>query len=345
LKRKRRRPDSGRPADWRYGLRGALLTGALAYVAALLIWFGLSMLFGDQWIWLFAVTAMAPYLFLPLPVALLISVGARDRVLLALSLVGVVIWVSLYGPLFLPRPLPAAASGPQLRVMTTNVLGWNRQPEGVVAALHASDADVIAIQELNLLHAAAIREQLAAEYPYQILDPQDGVSGSGLISRYPFTLTGETLEGGFRGTTHIVKLDWDGQIITFIRFHALSGIGRIAARQQAAESLAAYAAAQTGPFIAAGDLNATPLNEAHRTLTRVLNDAWQVRGHGLGHTFPGALSPGSSRPVLWGIAVPQWLVRIDYIFYSDQFQAVSANFGPWDEVSDHRPVVANLVLQ
>jgi len=116
-------------------------------------------------------------------------------------------------------------------------------------------------------------------------------------------------------------------------------------RQAAAESLAAYAAAQPGPLIAAGDLNATPLNDPYRVIARVLTDAWDAQGRGLGHTFPGALSPGSSRPVLAGVPVPMWLVRIDYIFYSAHFRAINAGFGPWDQVSDHRPIVADLVMQ
>jgi len=345
LRRQASPPGPRTPPGWRHALRGALLTGALAYAAGLLAWFVLSLLLRDQWRWLFAINAMAPYLFLPLPLALAIGMVTRRLPLLALCLAGTAIWVGLYGPLFMPRLQAAPSGGQALRVMTTNVLGWNQQVEGVVAALRASGADIIAIQELNLLQAAAIRTELAAEYPYQILDPQNGVSGSGLISRYPFTPTGETLSGGFRGTTHIVRVDVNGAVITFVRFHLLSGIGLVAERQAAAESLAAFAAAQPGPVIAAGDLNATPLNEAHRTVARVLTDAWEAQGQGFGHTFPGALSPGSSRPVLAGVAVPMWLVRIDYIFYSGHFRAVNAAFGPWDAVSDHRPVVADLVLQ
>jgi hypothetical protein len=39
-----------------------------------------------------------------------------------------------------------------------------------------------------------------------------------------------------------------------------------------------------------------------------------------------------------------WVLRIDYIFHSRHWQARSARIGPWDGVSDHRPVIATLVL-
>jgi endonuclease/exonuclease/phosphatase (EEP) superfamily protein YafD len=328
-------------------LRRWAVGAAYVYLAGLLAWFGEHLLFGDQWWWLFAVNSLAPYLFALVPVALALSVAYRERRLLALGLAALAIWLGLYGHLYLPqfRRAQASQDGLTLRVLQTNLLGWNRQPDAVVAALRAADADVIALTELNLLHAAAIRDQLTEEYPYQLLNPKDGVDGSGLISRYPFQPTDDTLAGGWRSEPIIVVLDVDGAAITFIRFHTLSGLRQVRERQAAAQALADFAADHTGPLIAAGDLNATPLNEAHRVIVGVLNDAWDEQGFGLGHTFPGAQSPGSSRPQPFGISVPMWLVRLDYIFYSDDFQATSAEIGPWDGVSDHRPVVADLVLQ
>jgi endonuclease/exonuclease/phosphatase (EEP) superfamily protein YafD len=39
-----------------------------------------------------------------------------------------------------------------------------------------------------------------------------------------------------------------------------------------------------------------------------------------------------------------WLLRIDYIFHSRDWRTHWARIGPWDGVSDHRPVLARLVL-
>jgi endonuclease/exonuclease/phosphatase (EEP) superfamily protein YafD len=156
--------------------------------------------------------------------------------------------------------------------------------------------------------------------------------------------TGESLPGPWLGVPHVLRVQAPGGPLTLVRFHAHSGIYRVREREQAAEVLAAYAASHPDPLIVAGDLNATGLSTAHRIITRRLRDAWEERGHGLGHTFPGAASPGSSRPRIVGFLVPMWLIRIDYIFYSGDFAAQSAALGPWDGTSDHRPVIADLVL-
>ena len=43
--------------------------------------------------------------------------------------------------------------------------------------------------------------------------------------------------------------------------------------------------------------------------------------------------------------VPRWLIRIDYVFHSRHWRAVSARNGRIDGKSDHRPVIATLVLK
>jgi endonuclease/exonuclease/phosphatase (EEP) superfamily protein YafD len=314
------------------------------YFAGLAAWLLAYLVFGDRWGLLFAVNSFAVYLFAPLPVAAVIGLAAGHKPLWLAAAGAALVWAAFFGRYFIPRFSTAHAGGPTLRVMTTNVLGFNTQVEGLVAALRASQADIIAFQELNPLQAAAIERDLSVDYPYQVLDPQVGYSGSGVISRYPLAPTGESLPGPWIGRPHVLRVEVPGQPVTFIRFHAQSGLRRVADREQAAAVLAAYAAGHAGPLIVVGDLNATGLSIAHRLITRELHDAWEARGRGLGHTFPGAASPGSSRPRIYGILVPMWLIRIDYVFYSDHFSALSAEIGPWDGTSDHRPVVADLAL-
>ena len=98
-------------------------------------------------------------------------------------------------------------------------------------------------------------------------------------------------------------------------------------------------------MIALGDFNATAESAAYATVTNVLADAWREAGWGPGHTFPGADSPGSSRHRIAGILIPKWLLRIDYVFHSFHWQTLKAWIGPWDDVSDHRPVMVRLALK
>jgi vancomycin resistance protein VanJ len=340
-----RAPSPARRGCARRLARAALLGLADLYLLGLVGWLALYMAARDATPLLFSVNAFGVYLFAPLPLALAAGLIGRHWPTLGLGAMGALAWLALFGRLFMPSlSVGAAPAGQPLRVMTTNLLGFNTDTAGVLAALRASGADLIALQELNPEQARAIQRELSEEYPYQVLDPRQGVRGGGVISRYPLTPTGEQVGGRWIGEPQVVQVDVKGQAVTFIRLHALSGAAQYRAREAAVRALDEYAARHSGPLIVAGDLNATPLNTAHRLLTRHLRDAWEAQGWGLGHTFPGALSPGSSRPVIGGVPVPRWLIRIDYILYAHGVAATAAGIGPWDGTSDHRPVLADLVL-
>lgn len=321
---------------------------AQLYFLGLFGWLALYLALGDRFALLFAVNSFAVYLFAPLPLAMVAAAVVRGPWAVALwaqAAAAGLVWAYFFGGLFVPRLSAAEAAGPRLRVLTANLLGFNQDTGATLAALRASNADVLALQELNPAVAAALQTELRDEYPYQVLDPADGVRGGGVISRYPLRPSSEPLGGPWLGTPHVLSIDVQGQTVTLIRFHGHSGLGRIAEREDAAQAVAAFAAVHTGPLIVAGDLNATSLSQAHATITRELADAWQTAGWGLGHTFPGAASPGSSRPRLLGILVPKWLIRIDYVFYSDELTPITATIGPWDAVSDHRPVLVEFSFQ
>jgi endonuclease/exonuclease/phosphatase (EEP) superfamily protein YafD len=336
---------------------GAWITARLVslsrvYFTLLFGWAILRALWGERWWWQFVLDSFAICLFLPLPVILTIALLARRRETWIGFGLALALWACLYGGLFLPKFSQARANGPSLTVMSYNLLGFNENREGVVAALRASNADVIALQELNPVIADAIQRDLA-EYPYRAFDPQEGVTGMGVISRYPLRPTGENLPGEvWVGTPQVLELDWNGTAVTILHFHPVpTNLGRPAdmewslrTREQQARVIADFAAAQPGPLIAPVDFNANDQSVAYRIVTSELVDSWREAGWGLGHTFPGAASPGSSRPSLVGIYVPMWLTRIDYVFHSRHWQATAAWIGLWEGASDHRPVVARLAL-
>jgi len=77
--------------------------------------------------------------------------------------------------------------------------------------------------------------------------------------------------------------------------------------------------------IVCGDFNDTPVSYAYRKIKGDLNDAFTVSGRGLGNTYSGTFPK----------------VRIDYIFYSDEFS--SFNFQTTKvKYSDHYPVSCSL---
>lgn len=92
-------------------------------------------------------------------------------------------------------------------------------------------------------------------------------------------------------------------------------------------------------MIVVGDFNSTDQSEVYQLLGRVLTDAHRAVGWGLGHTFPAYA--GSFR----GIPILPWQMRIDMIFYSDEFAALRSQVGPTYGESDHLPVLAQLTWQ
>jgi endonuclease/exonuclease/phosphatase (EEP) superfamily protein YafD len=324
-----------------------LVTLARVYFTLLFGWMILHTFFGDRWWWLFLLNSFAVYLFLPLPVILVTALLARRRETWIGLGAALMLGACLYGGLFLPKSSTAHSSSPTLTVMSYNLLGYNENGGGIVTAIRASNADVVALQELNPLVAEAIRRDLAREYPYQALDPQEGVTGMGVLSRYPLNPTGQTLPGAWVGTPQVLALNLNKTQVTLLHFHPFAtNLGppdhmqwSLRERERQAQAIVDFVTAYPGPLIAPVDLNATDQSTTYTLVTGVLKDSWREAGWGVGHTFPGAPSPD-----LNGIPIPMWLVRIDYVFHSHHWQATSAWIGPWDGASNHRPIVTKLVL-
>lgn len=317
------------------------------YASVVSSWFLLHSLFADAWGWLFLLNTLAVYLVLPLPVWGIRPFFTRQKMDWFLWLGVVAVLLSQFGALFLPKPTPQPG-GPALTVSTYNLLASNDNLDGIKAALLASDADIIAVQELSLAHASMLRTDLIDAYPYQLLDPRESVYGMGILSRYPLTppqvpfITDLPYVGG----PQLVEVRLGETAVQIINFHAIPPYRRpipdavsTALRAEQAAELAEYAASSPYPLIALGDLNATDQSEAYRLMQREYQDAWRTAGWGFGHTWPGL------RFSYLGLVAPRWLVRIDYIFATASWQIRDAQLAPWDGGADHRPVVATLQLR
>jgi vancomycin resistance protein VanJ len=331
----------------------SLLTWAYGIILAgfLLIRFAL----GDRTWWSFALNSLLLYAFLPMPFVFIVAWLTRRREIWLIGVAGVAAWAWLWGGLFLPRWQETLPGETSIRLMTYNLLGHNTHAAETIATIRQARPDVVALQELNLNQGVAVARELKSEFPYQWLEPQAGVAGCGLISRFPI----DRLDAGILdkvpwfSTPMVARLDVRGRDVTLVHFHAYSGPRWKDIREVQAWHLGRFAqehlARGSGRLIVMGDLNATDQNRAYALILAAgLKDAWREAGWGFGHTFPGAddsTTPGSSRPRFFGIPVPRWLVRIDYIFHSDDLDAVDAELGSFDGHSDHRPVVAELKLK
>ncbi len=329
-----------------------LVAAIWVYFTVLFGWFGAYLLTGDRLAYVALLNTLAVYLFLPLPLVLAAAPWLRRKEVWVGGLSGLLAFGWLWGALFLPDPGGYPSSSPTLKVMTYNVLGNHTRTDAILNAIQAAGADLVFIQELNPQLAVALQSELKDAYPFQLLDPMPGVTGMGTISRYPLHPHPLQLPLNWVGEPQEMTLSWEGSEITLINFHmfpsglsypwAVEAVYR--AREAQARALAAYVAKANGPVLAAGDANVTDLSDAYQLFTADLQDAWRAAGWGLGHTFPGSDIPGSARPRIAGWPVPRWLARIDFILFSSHWQAVHSEMAPIDEVSDHRGVLADLIL-
>src|SRR5512145_267341 len=92
-----------------------LLIGlAYLYSAGMAGWALLHGLAGDRWWWLFFLNTFALYLFLPLPLLVLLALLVRRRAAWLSTGLVLALWLYFYGGLFWPRLAVAAASDPPL---------------------------------------------------------------------------------------------------------------------------------------------------------------------------------------------------------------------------------------
>lgn len=347
-----RLPQRRRRTGRRVVAVGATLL-ALLHLAVLLGWVAVHTLLGDSRWWSFLLNTFALYLFVPLAVTIPLAILLRRFLLDACVVASTALFLATYGGLFVPPALRPAvpADAPRLTAMTFNVHVTNQNPAGVAAAIRSAGADVVGLQEVSPAVAQALRQDLSDRYPYQILGTPNAPNTVAVLSRYPLQATGIALPGQWNDAPLVVRLSFAGTTVTVLDVHPVSTLltrheirAETQARAETAQTIAAFVRAQQSPVIVLTDFNATDQSTPYAIVTQVLGDAWREGGFGFGHTFPGDDSFDGTRPRVRNWFIPQWLVRIDYVFHSRQWQTVEAHLGPWDGGSDHRPVYATLAL-
>lgn len=288
----------------------------------------LAMLFSQWW--------LMPALLLA-PAALL--VGLRRTALGLAAVAG--LFLSIYGSALLPAPTPDAVPAHRLTVATLNVGGYRVEAAQIAAAIQATGADLVVLQEVVDSTAPDLRAALAGDYSSQVYR-----AGKAVLSRLPL---GEpqvfvTAISPDRPILQI-EVDLGGMVTTLLAPHPhpptdvpwLYGDGSYRPDPHNAldaVELAARATAGDGPTLLIGDLNFPMRSAGYRSLQASgLQDAWQAAGRGFGASWPA----GFER---FGIPIPP-LVRLDYVWHSRHFRAIAAYTGA-AYGSDHLPVVVTL---
>lgn len=240
-----------------------------------------------------------------------------------------------------------------LRVMTFNIRAGNGDLDGIVEVIRRAAPDVVGLQEVDVHFsprssfvdqanylAEALGMHVRFAHIYELAPDSAGRPpreyGVAMLSRHPVVAFRNhelhrlsTVEEepapkprpGFLEAT----LDVNGTHVRFFNTH-LDYRGDPALRTLQVEETLEIIGRTSMPTLLVGDLNARPDADELQPLFDLLDDAWERPEPG--HTFP-ADAPDR---------------RIDYILHSGHFRVRHAEV-PATTASDHRPVIADLLLR
>lgn len=225
--------------------------------------------------------------------------------------------------------LEACPTGARLRVFAANVQMTNEHARELFVEIDRTDPDVVLVQEIDHWWHDQL-ESLYDDYPYHVNHVTQNYFGISLLSRYRLVDEQVVFMADARAPTVIAGIALPaGPTIRFYGVHPRPlAIGQsTAARDAVLMETALRMAAEQGPLIIAGDLNATPWSPVVRRLARIaqLNDPRIGRGW-----FPTWKADGVIR---------RW--PLDHVLVSDDFilgdYRVLPSFG-----SDHLPVLSTV---
>ncbi len=326
-----------------------------------------------QWTRLYNLVSLlnefTPWFFLPLPLWLLTLAVARKPAALFATALPWVMFTSLYGELFVPRPAQLSEltgrgrpGEARVRVMTFNILGSSRSAANLARVIEEANPDILMTQELVPSLAQQLNAALGDTYPHSRLRTTGLWEAQGIWSRYPI-LSEERWDGSQRGAhwQHAV-LDVNGTRLHLVNLHLTTPrvnyrssealpLPVVFGEVSAARSLEVdwlvprlrALAATADPVIVAGDLNLTDQTpEFRRLLAAGYANAHRQAGWGFGLSFPAV---PRVRVLRRSFLVRFPLIGIDHILLSSEVGARRAMVWPDGGGSDHRPVVADVVLR
>ncbi len=314
-----------------------------SYLIGLLLWLSLRLLFFDRFWWLALLNTQALYLFLPLVVLLPLAVWKRKQGLILGLILGCLLFIVLCQPRlnFFPKFAAPHSTESMLKVMTFNLLWSNQDYPKIAQMIHTMSPDLIGVQELQPKELPNLLKAISPKYPYSVIHPVDRFHTVALFSRLPIEAVTPLPEPPIeRGVQATIRYGNEKQRINVLVVHlAPNNMPLFPLDRFAAETVDRYTrrAAETAyltkivqerslPTVMLCDCNMTNTSETYAQLHQVLKDSFQERGQGLGHT-------------LFVSGIPFPVQRIDYIWHTDDMQAIEAFVGSAGG-SDHLPLLA-----
>ncbi len=331
-------------------IRNFLIASSDLIVICICVWFFLSAATHGRFVWVSLLNMFAFQVFMAMILPALVGFFYHVRRLQFALLIALGLFLFTFGNLFFPGQGSTSPSQAVLSVMTYNMLVYTSDVSAIADVVNNADADIVFMQETSFAMADLLEQDMKNIYPYQTHFPSDTPAGLSVVSKYPFEVIDYDLGDSWTGDPILLDVSWNGHTVHVVNFHMDPTSFEVIARpdrayevaemrRQHASRLVKFLQTHPGLAILAGDANDVSLNDPYKLLVNAgLQDAWTEAGFGLGHTFPGGKKLGN-------VYIPEWLVRIDYIFVTVDWDVLSAKLAGMSNESDHRAVVAALRLR
>ncbi|MGW2615283.1 endonuclease/exonuclease/phosphatase family protein [Streptomyces sp. NPDC001500] len=307
----------GDPRIWR---RGLVLAGvALALALVMLLHSRIPNRFGN----LGSLTeTFLPWIGVLVPVLLVLALVRRSATALIAVVLPAVVWVNLFGGLLVDR----TGGGGDLTVATHNVNADNPDPADTARDVAASEADVVALEELTATAAPVYEKALAATYPHH------SVQGTvGLWSKYPLSAVKPVdIKLGWTRAMRATVATPQGEVAVYVA-HLPSVRVKLRAgftarqRDTSADALGeAIADEKLTRVILLGDLNGTMNDRSLNAVTSQMRSTQGAAGSGFGFSWPASFP----------------MARIDQIMVKGVEPVTSWTLP--QTASDHLPVAARV---
>jgi endonuclease/exonuclease/phosphatase (EEP) superfamily protein YafD len=324
-----------------------------AYIVGLGVYLVCRTIFGDNYWWLGMLNEFAWYFFLLLPITFILSLLLKNRPAFGGNLLLIAVLLIWFGPGYLPNN-PPPPTRTTVKIVTFNVWIYNEQLAAVNAWLEEMEPDFVLLQEITSGLADG-EDSLNNRFPYQVSKTSTTENfGTLLLSRHPI-LSETPLSSLEDFSLHRYTLDVNGRIIALYNAHMPQPIGEShfsfshdnlivqnilsydnTRRNEEIRNLLRRIEKEEYPYIIAGDFNMSDQTVIYGEISAEMTDSFREAGTGSGNSWP-VLVLDHITPL-----IPP-LLRVDYIWHSQEFRTVEAFRGP-ELGSDHLPLVAELEL-
>jgi vancomycin resistance protein VanJ len=302
-----------------------------AYGILMTVFLLLRPLVGESWLIVAMFNAYLPALFFPSLAFLLGALILRRWRVMVTQLPALLGFMLLYNNVMLPPPSTTEPGTTQFTLLTFNISTKNLSYSEIERIIRNTDADIVAVQELNTPAAEHLAPALADLYPHQALHPEDAYSGQGIFSRFPLSN-----DDYWRMELGHMRADVDiqGTPVALYSVHPVHpflperGFFNLEPNTREINDILARAGDEPHTVLIVGDFNMSDMSDNYAEIHSTYGDAFRAEGGGLGLTFP----------------IPVPLARLDYVFYDNGIVPVAARVGSESGGSDHFPLWVQLSL-